>query len=294
MAHIFNYILLFISLLFGVTKNIVSKSGGKAFSGLSGIMTVNTATAILALVVYSVSGLSFLHSGEPAFIVFALFYGMFTLGSQSLYILAVKDGSVSVCSLIYASCFMIPTVFSALYFDESFSALRVVGILLILASILSVSYKGGGIEKGKGGTVFAILAMLCAGSVGIIQKLFGSIYGTVSINEFLFLSFLFMLIISATGLLVSRLLKKDGEGKERYKKGGAVALLALSASVVFANKLNIILAAAIPGLIFFPVINGGTIIASTILSRYIFKERLSTLAKCGIITGLCAMVLIAL
>ena len=156
MAYIINYILLFISLCFGVTKNIVSKSGGKAFSGFSGIMTVNTVTAVLALIVYSVSGFSFVHTGEAAFVALALLYGAFTLGSQSLYILAVKDGSVSVCALIYASCFMIPTVFSALYFDESFSALRVVGILLILASILAVSYKGGGIGKGKGGTVFAI------------------------------------------------------------------------------------------------------------------------------------------
>lgn len=294
MGHIINCVLLLISLCFGVTKNIVSKAGGRAFSSPTGIMTVNAATALLALLVYAVSGFSFSHIAEGGFVLSALLYGAFTLGSQSLYILAVKDGSVSVCSLIYASCFMIPTVFSALYFDESFSALRIIGIVLMLAAIFAVSYKGGGVGKGAAQTVLALLAMLCAGSVGIIQKLFGSTYGTESTNEFLFLSFLFMLVIALTGLAVAGLVSRGKRADGRAGKKSVFALLALAVSVVFANKLNIHLASAIPGLIFFPVINGGTIIASTVLSRCIFGERLSFAAKCGIAVGLCAMIFIAL
>ena len=42
---------------------------------------------------------------------------------------------------------------------------------------------------------------------------------------------------------------------------------------MFANKLNLILVANISGIIFFPLINGGTIMLSAVCSGIFFKEK---------------------
>jgi len=293
MPFITDFILLLVSLVFGTAKNISSKVSGKAFSGIRGLMKVNAATGILAVVVYLISGADLSVIRDLGFIALALLYGLLTLGSQSFYMLAVKDGSVSVCSLIYASCFIIPTVFSAFYSDESFSVTKIFGILLMLTSILMVSYRTSDKKGGIHGILLAVCAMLCAGGVGIIQKVFADIFGKENTDGFLLYSFFFMLAISLVCLCVF------GRGRKEKSTMATTAVHyvcagLLCSSVVLANRMNIYLAGVLPGLLFFPVINGGTIIASAVMSHILFGERLSRLAISGILTGLSAMILIAI
>lgn len=188
------YILLSVSLCLGVAKNIVSKWGEKSFGFLNGLMSVNIMTSIVALAVFS--GITGIKSAfAPLFIVMALIYGLLTLGSQSLYITAVKSGSVSVCSLIYASCFVIPTVYSVIRNGETISLSKLFGIMLLLFSVVLVSLKNKS-EKGSSykSIKYAVLAMCSAGGVGILQKEFGNIYPQDLLNTFLLLAFFFMLI----------------------------------------------------------------------------------------------------
>ena len=141
------YILLSVSLCLGVAKNIISKWGEKSFGFLNGLMSVNIMTSIVALAVFS-SGITGIKSAfAPLFIVMALIYGLLTLGSQSLYITAVKSGSVSVCSLIYASCFVIPTVYSVIRNGETISLSKLFGIILMLFSVVLVSLKKAHLTK---------------------------------------------------------------------------------------------------------------------------------------------------
>lgn len=169
--------------------------GRKSFGFLNGLMSVNILTSIVALAVFS-SGITGIKSAfAPLFIVMALIYGLLTLGSQSLYITAMKSSSVSVCSLIYASCFVIPTVYSVIRNGETISLSKLFGIMLLLFSVVLVSLKNKS-EKGSSykSIKYAVLAMCSAGGVGILQKEFGNIYPQDMLNTFLLLAFFFMLI----------------------------------------------------------------------------------------------------
>ena len=158
-------------------------------------MSVNILTSIVALAVFSSGITGMKNAFAPLFIVMALIYGLLTLGSQSLYITAVKSGSVSVCSLIYASCFVIPTVYSVIRNGETISPSKLFGIILMLFSVVLVSLKNKS-EKGSSykSIKYAVLAMCSAGGVGILQKEFGNIYPQDLLNTFLLLAFFFMLI----------------------------------------------------------------------------------------------------
>ena len=285
-----NYILLFTSLILGVTKNIIPKSGKKDFQGFDNLMSVNIITAIVGIIIFAMKGINFDIIWDSSFIILAFLYGMCTLGSQSLYMVATQTGSVSVCSLIYAACFIIPTLFTAIYYNESFSVFRIIGIAVMLVSVIMISVKGEeNTNSSKKYLIYAFLAMLCAGSVGIMQKLFSRMYNGVGINEYLFLAFLFILIFS----IIGKINAAEKSTPQKHSSNFYILAFLLSLSVVIANKLNMFLVGALPGLIFFPVINGGTIMFSAIVSKYLFKEKLSLLSWCGIIIGILAIILIA-
>lgn len=294
-----NYILLLISLALGTGKNLFSKWGEKSFGSLSGLMSVNILTSLLAVLVFAVSG-AHLSAADPLFLVLALLYGALTLGSQSFYITAVKGGSVAICSLIYAASFILPTVYSVIRTHESVPLTKAGGILLMMLAVVLVSLKqksGTDIAAQKGGSRIwlAFLAMLCAGSVGIIQKVFGGRYPSEMLNTFLLMAFLSMLVFSLLGKLAAALCaRKTDAPRLRYDRHFLLPAILLALCVVFANRLNLLLVAALPGIMFFPLINGGTIMLSAVGSGVFFHEKIIRRTWIGILIGLVAIVLIAL
>lgn len=294
-----NYILLLISLALGTGKNLFSKWGEKSFGSLSGLMSVNILTSLLAVLVFAVSGAHLL-AADPLFLVLALLYGALTLGSQSFYITAVKGGSVAICSLIYAASFILPTVYSVIRTHESVPLTKAGGILLMMLAVVLVSLKqksGTDIAAQKGGSRIwlAFLAMLCAGSVGIIQKVFGGRYPSEMLNTFLLMAFLSMLVFSLLGKLAAALCaRKTDAPRLRYDRHFLLPAILLALCVVFANRLNLLLVAALPGIVFFPLINGGTIMLSAVGSGVFFHEKIIRRTWIGILIGLVAIVLIAL
>lgn len=294
-----NYILLLISLALGTGKNLFSKWGEKSFGSLSGLMSVNILTSLLAVLVFAVSG-AHLSAADPLFLVLALLYGALTLGSQSFYITAVKGGSVAICSLIYAASFILPTIYSVIRTHESVPLTKAGGILLMMLAVVLVSLKqksGTDIAAQKGGSRIwlAFLAMLCAGSVGIIQKVFGGRYPSEMLNTFLLMAFLSMLVFSLLGKLAAALCaRKTDAPRLRYDRHFLLPAILLALCVVFANRLNLLLVAALPGIVFFPLINGGTIMLSAVGSGVFFHEKIIRRTWIGILIGLVAIVLIAL
>ena len=60
------------------------------------------------------------------------------------------------------------------------------------------------------------------------------------------------------------------------------------------NKLNLYLSGVIDSMIFFPLVNGGNIILTTVLSFVLFHEKLSKRQCVGILVGTIAVVLLVI
>ncbi len=284
-------IVFLISLLLGVSKNLIPKCSREKFSAMQNVMTANIITSILALLIFGVQGLNVSAFWDVRFVLMAALYGLFTLGSQTLYIKAVKDGPVSICSMIYAFCFLVPTIIMAIYFKERISFLWIVGIVLMLSAVMLVVFKGDAKKNdSKKYLVFIFGAMISAGMVGMLQKFFGHIYGQNLFNEYIFLSFAFMLVYSVFGKIITSQKKSE----EKNNKLFYLLCIFLALSNVVASRLNLYLSVALPATIFFPSINGATIFLSSICSRLFFKERLNPLGWIGIFVGIGAIVMIAI
>ena len=254
-------------------------------------MTVNIMSGIAGMIIVAFSGVNIHNISGASVVIMALLYGLFTLAMQSFYMTAAERGSVSVCSLIYASCFVIQTIFSAVYSGEACSALNICGIAVMLAALAMVSLKDLGGKKGnKISVILAVLSMLFASGVGIVQKIFAAVYGKHGQNEYVFLAFMFMTVF---GLLVKFTIcrKKETDGTDRrfYMFACAMALC-----VAMVNKLNVILITVLPGVLYFPVYAAGTVLCSAICSRTIFKEKLTRLQWAGVFLGVAAIIMIVM
>lgn len=175
---------------------------------------------------------------------------------------------------------------------EGFSLFQLVGVAILVLSIFLVT---GNIQSSKNfkGILLALLAMVCSGCVGVLQKLFTTVDFAFELNDFLFLSFMFMLIISLfLKAFISENRKNDIKIKINFTN--AFYPVALSLSVVFGNKLNLYLSGVIPGIIFFPCVNGGCIALTTLSSKILFKEKLTTIQWFGILGSIIAITLIAM
>ncbi len=286
-----NNFLLAVSLCCGVGKNLLSKAGEQSFSGLRGLMRANMVTAALAICFFAWQSIGAPQNGLGLLVILAVCYGIFTLGSQSLYILAVKQGSVSICSLIYSSSFLLPTIYSVFRFSETVTLSKAMGIALMLLAILLVSKsKGSPARTGRTQVVYALLAMLCAGLVGVLQKEFGTRFLPEQLPVFLCVAFLTMLVCS---LLLDLGAARHGQAAPPLNAAFWLPALLLGLCVTVANQLNTFLASALPGILFFPVLNGGCILFSALLSAIIFHEHIPLRTWLGISVGIGAIVCIA-
>lgn len=286
-----NYLLLAVSLTAGISKNLISKVAGRGGTRLGDLSLVNLVTGVAGVAVFAACASYAVGENPVLFFLLALLYGAAAIGSQTSIMIATGEGNVSVCSLIYGVNFLIPTFFSSVFFDEGFGPLRLVGLALILASMyLTVSGKKGTVRVKS--IVFSFLAMLFAGLSGVIQKIYAYRCTGANRNTFLLCSFVLMLVLSAVLFLVAE--RTPSLRRVRPVKPMLLPAAGMAACVITSNMLNLYLTAVIPGIVFFPVLNGGTVAFSALFSALLFREKLSPRRVAGIVVCVAALVIFAL
>ncbi len=285
------YFLLILSLFLSVGKNVTSKSAGARLSTFSSLLNLNLITGVLALIVYSLFGISLDGFSDPIYLLLGTLYALFAVVSTILNIIAMKYGPIAFCSLIYCSGFIITTVYCAIAFDEPITLLSGSGMVLLVLAIAAVVYRKGDPEKNTSYKFlfFSIPAMICSGALGIVQKLFAFKYGDGEINSYLFLSFGLVFVIS----LIIRLFYKPGDLSGIKGKDFIIPATAYSLIYVTLNKMNLYLSGVIDGVVLFPFLNGGAIALTAIASFLIFKEKLNLRQWIGTAVCIAAIITVA-
>ena len=292
-----DYLLLGGALCIAVTRNIFGKTKKEYFSGLKNLMTLNLVTAVIALVIFAVTGLDFSNIDGVGFLIISLVYGTFIVLGQTLNLMAVKNGDVSVCTMIYSSGFIFPTLFSVLILKEDAGAMKFIGLALMVVAIVLINLEISKKEKKSYFyLLFAIPSMISSGVLGILQKIFFENFDQGQ-NEFLFLSFLFVIVISGACVLFEIYKNKSAKAQENQEKDAERTkkyLTAIGSYAVCAAIVYKYLSGALDGMIFFPVFNGGTLIVTSMISILFLQEKSTLFKVLGIAIGVLAIVLIAL
>ena len=292
-----NYILLGISLLAYLGGNITRKyfTDRTASTSSSGyIFNAVTCTAA-ALVILCMGGFGSL---SVFTLLLALLFGAVVALQGIVTVGALKCGPMSYTTVITSFSTLITALSGAMFFGEHLGAIQIVGIALVLASfVLAVKTDG---EKKSARTkwlILCIIAFITTGGIGIMQKLHQSSDFKEELNAFLIISDLTAALICA----MSAIVLKSREGRAATEKTacnqkGMLVLLAImllnGVCIALNGKFNLFLSGVMDSAVFFPTVNGGGLVLSTVAAVILFKERLTVKQWIGILLGTVAVVLL--
>lgn len=232
-------------------------------------------------------------------ILLAVVFGLITALCQVATLKALEFGAVSYTTVMISLSTLIPALSGVLIWREELGGAQIVGMaLLVVCLFLSVDFR----DKNKKGSFswlfYCLIAFLCTGAIGVMQKIHQMSNYKAEVNAFLMIAFLCSFLCS--GILFVFGYAKHRKDAVAEKKNVAVAkwwlwgvLLVISGfASALNNKLNLILSGLMDSAVFFPLVNGGGLILTTLTGVIFFKEKLSVLQWIGVFVGISSVVLL--
>lgn len=267
-----NLFLLLLSVFLSAGRNLLSKNiSGAPFGKRHFFLFQSFIFFSGALVLLVLSAGTLLSVSLPT-LFYALVYGALLISAQWCYTAALSSGNTSVCATVYSMGFLLPTLSGMLFWAESVTLGKTLGILAAAATVClsGLSKKGAVSSEGKNVPApMLVIAMLASGGLGILQKIQQSSPYAQERSVMLLIAFL----LAGAASLFSALRRPGSEEKPARRK----SLSACCAGLCFAacNLLNTLLAGRLDSAVFFPVLNIGTILLSFVLGVLLFREKLS-------------------
>lgn len=286
-----NGILLTVSLVAALGGSIFKKLYTNRDSRLSGSFAYTAVGCIVAAAVLFAWG----GFGKASLftVLLGVLFGAVTALQGVTNMAALQVGPLSYTTVIISFSTLISALSGVLFFEESIGPLQIVGMVLMLASFaLANGGENGGKRANLRWLLLCVVAFLATGAIGVMQKIHQSSAFKEELNAFLVIAFGVSAFLSG---VVALLLRKNESGSEenRNARGGMMLLIFLmlisGVCVAVNNKLNLYLSGVIDSVIFFPVVNGGGLVLTTLASLIIFKERLRAKQWIGILLGIASV-----
>lgn len=228
-----------------------------------------------------------------------ILFGLAISLGEIFMIKALQSGPMAY-TMVIVSCSTVLTALSGFFFfGESLGILQIVGIAFMVGSFIFAAEKKAGEKKGSAlWLLFCALSFICSGSIGFMQKIHQSSSHKGELNTFLVISFAISFVFAAIMALIFS--KKDDQPLFEKDKNGKViwlfiGIMVLSGLSVGANhKLNLALSGQIPSAVFFPIVNGGNLILTTLSALILFKEKLTKKQWIGVILGVISVLFLCM
>lgn len=288
------FVLLFLTTFLACAKvTIQSKACRKYLANFQDTLVYNTMFfAFLAIFL----GLIFPQTAPTPLLIFLSFLSAVSNFSfQVLYSLCLITGPVSLTVLVVNFSVFIPTVFSALLFGEKIFTSQFIGMAFLAVSMfLSFSKKEGDKKANKKWLVLTISALLATGIASCIQKYF---FRTEladienASNTFLFLVYVFATVISLFAVFINSKSGKKEKCTFWFSKNLLIYALVIGFIISVFQKLFMVCVECVKGAVLYPTYNGMQAVIMSIIGVLLFKDKLSSKQKLGIIFGIASIAL---
>ena len=278
--------LLFTSICSLVLQNSLFKAFSKNNSnGDSAVNSFNLTIYLLCAVSFGIILLTGSMSVYSA--ALGLFFGIFTALSYHYKILALSKGPMHLTLLLTTSSMMIPTM-SGVFFGEKFSFVKLIIVFLLIFFIYLSFEKNNRTKIGGKWFLYCLISFFALGAVGVLQKTHQTSAHKGESSGFLFVAFFFAAIWC--------LLKSKGKIDKVFlqRKTNLIMALFCGGCTFAMNYINLKLSGMLPSQLFFPLVNGSGIVFSSLLSVFLFKEKLTARQTIGLVGGIVSLVAICL
>lgn len=267
---------------------------------------ITSITAALVLIVWGG------FSGFSWFTIFlAVAFGVITAIQQISNLKAMNCGPWSYTSVIASLSTLIPALSGFLIWRESLHWAQIVGIvLMVVCFIFSIDSK----EEEKAASVkwliWCLITFFCTGFIGVMQKWHQSSDFKGQLNTFLIFAFIISSVYSLVCCITIKLKEnkmssisdmlfgvqttkhnKQTMTKKILLTTGLMVLVGVGCAVN--NKLNLYLSGVMDSAVFFPIVNGGGLVLTTLAAAIVFKEKLSRKQWLGLIVGIISVLFLA-
>ena len=252
------------------------------------IMVIIT-SLIGSLIFFTVGGLKVTLS--PELLILATAFALVMIPYYVLGVKVLSMGSVGVYSMfMMLGGMLLPFLYGILFLEEPLTVGKLAGTLLLSLSIIlqTLTQKN---EKAKNKKLFFLLCIaifVLNGLTGVIAKAYQVTSKTPDEVSFTAVSCFLTALILIIFYLIPSLFKNQNMIKAEIKNAFVPSVFLSMAAIGIAahtgNFLHLKVASSIPASVQFPMVSGGVIVFSAIVSAKIFKEKISR-AELICITG---------
>lgn len=224
----------------------------------------------------------------PYAIIFGLGYGSAVLCS----VLAIACGSLSLTSLVTSYSLIIPTLYGMFFLNEEISSFLIVGLLLLMVSLFLINFVKSNTDGEKitlKWLIYVAVAFFGNGICSAAQKVQQVDFDGKYKAEFMVIA----LIIVVASLLILSLFTEKKEIIPATKMGILPIVICGGANGV-ANLLVMILSTRTSASVMYPLVSAGSIVLTYFISRFWYKEKLTTMQNIGFALGVASVIFLNL
>ena len=210
---------------------------------------------------------------------------MMSIGKVAIYTLFIMIGGM-----------LIPFLYGAIFLNEQISAWKIVGMVLLITSLLLPVFKNDKNENKSPKLLFVLglLIFVLNGLVGVFSKTHQISQNALPTLEFGFWVSAINAVSVAIAVVIYIIINK---GKVSFKKDLGKMIDKWWIVVLFAlvsqagGVFQLFAATTIDAAVLYPLVAGGTMVASTIFSGLLFKEKLNKLLTLCLILSVFSSIL---
>ncbi len=285
------YFLLLLSIIFASSNSVLLHK----LPQKSNIYILNMiSSAIWLAILFCFNGFS-LKLGKEI-ILFGILYGVI----QEMFLFfktqAMKNGAVSITTLIGNCSLLLSTTVGVIVWKENISVFQIIGIVFLIIAFFLCTYEKSDKKVSGKWILYSVFFFVFAAGVGIVFKAFSKSTGGSGAGDMMIFASLVIFLISSIKFAISELTDRDKKEKTHLnitKPFLAIAFISGVLSCVY-NRLNVSLSGLLESAVFFPSFNGGVIILSAVLSLIFLKEKLTARQISGLSLGIVSIIIIGI
>ncbi len=279
------FLFYFLILLSSATQVSATKLYNKCSGSSTVFNAIKSASALVLFALMALIGFQF----HLLTMLFGFGYGTCLCLSMYAGYKALCLGPMALTSMLTSFSIVIPLLFGIAVWNEVLGGFKIAALVLLVFAILMTNAdklkKGERTEKGYVRWLFFVfLTFIANGLCSVIQKQHQTLYPGAYSREFmLFAVFLCAIVFTTAALMKARpkeILASNG------KLYGVISGIANGLSSLF----TLMLAGLENATVLFPIISAGTILASLLCGRFIFKEKLKVHHYLALAAGILAVI----
>lgn len=218
-------------------------------------------------------------------------------------VLALKEGPMSISSLIFSFALLIPAIYGIIFLNNPVGLFFFIGLALFVACIILINYEPKQKKEDKKQVkitfkwlVYVLISAITDGVGSIIISISGG--KSQDANTVLFDGVTFLMIsflLTTVFLFVIALVKEKSKIKFNLKSvgvlGGACGLFTGISFILMMYFTNL---GIISNAVYFPIYSGGQLILCSLIGIVCYKEKFRPIQYLGIILGIASVIFLNL